>query len=236
MSPEQARYVVGPIDEAMQPVRLVPGYRQTATRNPALPRQRRPLTLSELTGPHLQWKRLSLLGADLAGHGPHRAIGQLIEVRLKLVDEDGSPVAGAMVELWQANAAGRYLHPNDDDHAPVDPNFHGAACVLTDESGAIAIRTVKPGGYPVPDAARWWRPPHIHFSVWGKVWLSRLVTQMFFPGEPLNAQDCILNAVPDASARERLVCRAAPTTEGPGNALVFEHRIVVRGRVSTPAA
>jgi protocatechuate 3,4-dioxygenase beta subunit len=135
-----------------------------------------------------------------------------------------------MVEMWQANAAGRYSHPNDTDHSPADPNFYGAARALTNEQGAIEIRTIKPGAYPVPDSGRWWRPPHIHFSVWGKVWLSRLVTQMFFPGEPLNAQDRILYSVPDATAREAMVARALPTSAGPENALVFEHRIVVRGK------
>lgn len=229
-------YGVGPVDEAMQPLRIVPGYRQTAVRNPALPLQRRPLTLSELTGPHEQAKRLALLGADIAGHGALQAIGQLMHLRLKIVDEDGTPVGGTMVEMWQANAAGRYIHPNDDDHAPVDPNFYGAARVLTDESGAVEIRTIKPGAYPVPHSDHWWRPPHIHFSVWGKVWLSRLVTQMFFPGEPLNAEDRILNAVPSAAARASLVCRPAPTSAGPSNALVFDYRIVVRGRAATPAA
>ncbi len=228
-------YGVGPMDEATQSTRVIPGYPQTARRNPAV-LHRRPLTRSELTGPREQAAKLALLGADIAGRGAGQAIGQLIHVRLKVVDEDGAPVGGTMVEMWQANAAGRYIHPNDDDHAPVDPHFYGAARVLTDESGAVEIRTVKPGAYPVPDSNHWWRPPHIHFSVWGKVWLSRLVTQMFFPGEPLNAPDRILNAVPDGAARESLVCRAAPTSEGPPNALVFEHRIVVRGRAATPAA
>lgn len=229
-------YRVAPREEATQPVRIVEGYRQTAWRNPASPLHRRPLTLSELTGPKEHARRMSVLGADIAGAGERRAIGQLIHVRLRVVDEDGTPVAGTMVEMWQANAAGRYIHPNDDDHAPVDPNFYGAARVLTDEAGAIEIRTVKPGAYPVPQSGRWWRPPHIHFSLWGKVWLSRLVTQMFFPEEPLNAQDRILQSVPSAAARERLICRLAPITEGPDNALVFEHQIVVRGSRATPAA
>jgi protocatechuate 3,4-dioxygenase, beta subunit len=231
-----SRYGVGPIDPATQSSRVVPGYRLTGLRNPALPLQRRPLTRSELTGPHEQPERLAQLGADIADHGAKQAIGQLMHLRLRVVDEDDAPVGGTMVEMWQSNAAGRYIHPNDDDHAPVDPNFYGAARVLTDESGAIEIRTIRPGAYPVPDSNRWWRPPHIHFSVWGKVWLSRLVTQMFFPGETLNGQDRILNAIPDARARERLICRALPTSEGPSNALVFEHRLIVRGCRATPAA
>jgi protocatechuate 3,4-dioxygenase beta subunit len=105
---------------------------------------------------------------------------------------------------------------------------------VTDESGCFELRTVKPGAYPVPTSDGWWRPPHIHFSLFGKVWLSRLVTQMYFPGEPLNAQDRILNAVPDAAARERLVARFVPPAGDPYNALVYEHQIVLRGRAATP--
>ena len=230
------RYGVGPIEAGTQSTRVVPGYASTAMRNPQSPLQRRPLTLSELTAPTEQASRLAMLGTDIAGYGKKQAIGPLILIRLSVVDEDASPVPGSIVEMWQANAAGRYIHPNDTDHAPIDPNFYGAARALTDESGTIEIRTIKPAGYPVPDSNRWWRPPHIHFSVWGKLWLSRLVTQMFFPGEPLNAHDRILLAIDSAAAREQLVCRALPTTAGPEDALVFEHRIVVRGRAATAAA
>ncbi len=227
-------YTVAPRPEPTQPCRIIEGYAQTAWRNPSQPLQRRPLTWSELTGPRRHATRLSQLGADVAGYDTAQALGQLILVRLAVVDEDGAPVPGTMIEMWQANSAGRYVHPNDSDHAPIDPHFYGAARVLADDSGRIEIRTIKPGAYPVPDTGKWWRPPHIHFSVWGRVWLSRLVTQMYFPGEPLNAQDRIFNAVPDHDARERLIARALPPTEGPDNALVFEHRIVVRGRRATP--
>lgn len=230
-----SQYTVAPRLESSQPRRVIEGYAQTAWRNPSQPLQRRPLTLSELTGPQRHTERLAVLGADVAGYANSQAIGQLILVRLAIVDEDGVPVPGTMVEMWQANSAGRYVHPNDNDHAPVDPNFCGAARALADANGRIEIRTIKPGAYPVPDTGRWWRPPHIHFSVWGRVWLSRLVTQMYFPGEPLNAQDRIFNAVPDAQARERLIARALAPAEGPENALVFEHHIVVRGRRATPA-
>jgi protocatechuate 3,4-dioxygenase beta subunit len=122
-------------------------------------------------------------GADLAGHGGTRGVGQLIDgERVSVVDEDGAPLTGAMVEIWHCNAAGKYLHPNDSNDAPADLNFHGAARLITDGAGRVELRTIKPGAYPVPTADGWWRPPHIHFSVWGRVWLSRLVTQMFFPG------------------------------------------------------
>jgi len=178
---------------------------------------------------------VKLLGGDIAGHGGRQAIGQLVHLKLRVLDEDGAPVRGTVVEVWQANGAGRYIHPNDDDHAPVDANFYGAARLLTDESGSFELRTVKPGAYPVPTKDGWWRPPHVHFSIFGRVWLSRLVTQMYFPGEPLNGQDRILNAVPDAQARERLIARMVPPTGNPYNALVFEHQIVLRGRQATPA-
>jgi protocatechuate 3,4-dioxygenase beta subunit len=226
--------LIRPRDERTQPLRVVAGYPQTALRNPALPLVRREPTLSELTGPLEAARRVKLLGGDIAGDGARRAIGQLIHLRTRVLDEDGAPVGGAVVEIWQANAAGRYIHPNDDDHAPVDGNFYGAARLVTDETGAFTLRTVKPGAYPVPDSDGWWRPPHIHFSLFGKVWLSRLVTQMYFPGEPLNVQDRILNAVPDAAARERLVARCLPPTGDPYDALVFEHQIVLRGSAATP--
>jgi protocatechuate 3,4-dioxygenase beta subunit len=226
--------VIEPRDERTQPARIVAGYPQTPLRNPARPLIRRAPTLSELTGPADPSGRIGLLGGDIAGQGARQAIGQLIHLKVRVLDEDGAPVAGAMVEVWQANAAGRYAHPNDDDHAPLDPNFDGAARLLTDAAGLVGLRTVKPGAYPVPTKDGWWRPPHIHFSVFGRVWLSRLVTQMYFPGEPLNAFDRILNAVPDAGARERLVARLTGPAADPYNALVYEHQIVLRGRTATP--
>jgi protocatechuate 3,4-dioxygenase beta subunit len=225
--------VIEPRDERTQPARIIEGYPQTSLRSPAQPLVRRAPTLSELTGPDVA-RRVKLLGGDLAGQGAKQAIGQLIHLKVRVLDEDGAPVGGAVVEIWQANGAGRYIHPNDDDHAPVDANFYGAARVVTDESGAFTLRTVKPGAYPVPSAGGWWRPPHIHFSLFGRVWLSRLVTQMYFPGEPLNAQDRIMNAVPDPAARDRLMARLAPPAADPYNALIYEHRIVLRGRNATP--
>lgn len=227
--------LIQPRDERTQPDRIVAGYPQTPLRNPKLPLVKRPPTLSELTGPAAVAGRVKMLGGDIAGHGARQAIGQLIHLRVRVLDEDGAPVGGTVVEMWQANGAGRYIHPNDDDHAPPDPNFYGAARLLTDESGVFELRTVKPGAYPVPTRDGWWRPPHVHFSLFGKVWLSRLVTQMYFPGEPLNAQDRILNAVPDAAARERLIARYLQPTGNPHNALVYEHQIVLRGRTATPA-
>jgi protocatechuate 3,4-dioxygenase beta subunit len=177
-------------------------------------------------------RRLGPVRGDLAGYGERRALGQLIHLRTRVVDEDGAPVRGAVVEIWHCNAAGKYIHPNDDNDAPADPNFYGAARLVADDSGLVELRTIKPAAYPVPDAGPWWRPPHVHFSVWGRVWLSRLVTQMFFPGEPLNEEDAVLKAIRDPEARARCVARLATPVPG---ALVYEHQLVVRGRKSSPA-
>src|SRR3970282_3038459 len=163
--------IIAPRDERRQPTRVVPGYPQTPWRSPGEPLVKRAPTLSELTGPTEVAKRVQLLGGDIAGHGAKQAIGQLLHLKLRGVDEDGTPVGGTVVEIWQANAAGRYIHPNDDDHAPVDANFYGAARLATDETGLLELRTVKPGAYPVPTKDGWWRPPHIHFSVFGNAWV-----------------------------------------------------------------
>ena len=220
-------------DARTQPEGVVEGYAQTSQRWPAQALARRPLTASELSGPKNLTRRIAPVRGDLAGQGKKRALGQLIHVRARVVDEDGLPVAGALVEIWHCNAAGKYIHPNDSNDAPEDPNFYGAARLVAGDSGLIELRTIKPGAYPVPDSGGWWRPPHIHFSVWGRVWLSRLVTQMFFPGEPLNETDYILNAIGDAQARRRCIAELAPTAKARQNALVYEHQIVVRGRSST---
>jgi protocatechuate 3,4-dioxygenase, beta subunit len=219
-------YVVQRRDARTQSEGVVEGYAQTAQRWPAQPLARRAPGPSELSGPRVS-SRLKTTAADLAGRGARRALGQLIDVRARVVDEDGAPVAGAMVEVWHCNAAGKYIHPNDSNDAPQDPNFYGAARLLADAAGQIELRTIKPGAYPVPDTDGWWRPPHIHFSVWGRVWLSRLVTQMFFPGEPLNERDYILNAVRDPGARNRCIARFLPKA---GSALLYEYDLVVRGR------
>jgi protocatechuate 3,4-dioxygenase beta subunit len=226
---------ISPRDPRTQSKTEIEGYPQTFQRWPAQPLVKRPLTLSELTGPQEVMKRLAPVRADLAGEGAKRAIGQLMHLNVKVLDEDGSPVPGAVVELWHCNAAGKYLHHNDQSSSPPDPNFHGSARVVAGENGGVTLRSIKPAAYPVPDSGKWWRPPHIHFSVWGRVWLSRLVTQMFFPDDPLNERDRILMAVPDAEARRRCVARMLPPEQGPVDALVYEYEIVVRGRKATPS-
>ena len=228
-----------PYDDATQPAPLVPGYKETLTRNPSRPLIARPLTLSEITGPTRLARKLPTGLRDLSRRNPEgpRAMGQLILVRGQLLDEDGLPVRRSVIELWHANAAGRYLHPMDaQSPAPLDENFLGAGRVLTDDAGRYEFVTIKPGAYPVPNhPQRWWRPPHIHLSVFGEACMSRLVTQMFFPGDPLNEIDLILNAVPSVQGRSRMIARQTPMLEMPVLNLVgYEHDIVVRGDRQTP--
>lgn len=224
-----------PLDASWQPAVPIEGYPNTWRRNPRGALFRRPLTRSEMTGPVDLSPRLRPGDNDLARIRPGRvALGQLIRVEGRVLDEDGRPVRGAIVELWQANAAGRYFHPIDQRDAPLDPDFIGNGRTRADEDGRYAFFTIKPGAYPVPDSGRWWRPPHIHMSVLGPSGLSRLVTQMYFPGDPLNPHDRLLNSVADKRARESLIARQLHPADVPGEWLGFVHDLVLRGRRATP--
>lgn len=224
-----------PWPAGIEPDVPVPGYTNTWTHTPSQPLHRRPVGRTEATGPLELQRKLPCGDVNLAEVGPGRfAIGQLMHLSGRILDEDGRPVRGAVVELWQANAAGRYYHPIDQRDAPLDPNFVGNGRIRTDEEGRYAFFTIKPGAYPVPVKETWWRPPHLHFSVLGPSSLSRLVTQMYFPGEPLNTLDRILNSMPDTAARERLVARHLPPAEVGDRWLGFTHDIVLRGRHATP--
>jgi protocatechuate 3,4-dioxygenase beta subunit len=228
-----------PYDDASQPAMRIDGYKESQLRTPRQPPWQRPATLTEITGPLQLAKKLAVGMNDLSrlkSDAP-RAMGQLIYVTGRLLDEDAMPVRGALVEVWQANAAGRYVHTADSRNpAPQDANFYGSGRCVTDHEGRYAFLSVKPGAYPVPDhPARWWRPPHIHFSILGAGFMSRLVTQMYFPGEPLNAIDLLLNAVPDAKGRERLLAKWIPMAQlERADVVGFEHDLVVRGHRATP--
>jgi protocatechuate 3,4-dioxygenase beta subunit len=158
----------------------------------------------------------------------------LIQVSGRLLDEDGSPLAGAVVELWQANAAGKYVHDMDQHPAPIDPNFTGEGRLITNEEGEYSFFSIKPGAYPVLESGWWWRPPHIHFSIVGMSWMDRYVTQIFFPGEPLNETDLLLNGVPDRDVRERLIFEYGGTSMGEVNAISYRRDFVLRGHRRTP--
>ena len=151
-----------------------------------------------------------------------------------MFDNSGAPLTDALIEIWQANAAGRYVDPGDDHPAPLDPNFTGAGRCLTDAEGRYHFLTVKPGAYPWRNHPNAWRPAHIHFSLFGPELASRLVTQMYFPGDPLMAYDPILNSIADPRGRERLVARFDLDTTEPERALGYRWDIVLRGHDATP--
>jgi protocatechuate 3,4-dioxygenase, beta subunit len=226
----------GPYQEDTQLARYIEQYPRSFTRNPLQPLIERPLTLSELTGPVSLEQRLELSAQDIAHLNPEgpRAIGQYIEVTGRIVDEDGAPLAGSMVEIWQANSAGKYVHELDRHEAPIDPSFTGNGRFITDSEGRYQFRSIKPGGYPVTESKWWWRPPHIHFSIFGPSWMNRFITQIFFPGEPLNETDLLLNAVQDPEARHRLIFEPTPTVVGAVNFLTFRRDFVLRGKHRTP--
>jgi protocatechuate 3,4-dioxygenase beta subunit len=226
-----------PYDDNAQPPRYIDDYPRSQRRTPLQPLIRRPLTRSELTGPTGLERKLRIGPSDLSRPAPNGppAIGQLIDLGGRVLDENGAPVRDAILEMWQANGAGKYVHELDRNDAPLDPNFYGAARLLTDAEGRYRLRTIKPGAYPVAQSTWEWRAPHIHVSIFGGSWMNRVVTQLFFPGEWLNSQDLLLNAIPSENARERLIARPLPTVVKPaGNTLEFNHDFVVRGRQLTP--
>src|SRR5205823_10176415 len=172
--------------------------------------------------------------ADLTRQNQGEPLGQRIILGGRVTDSDGRAVTNTLVEIWQANAAGRYRDPVDDHPAPLDPNFTGAGRCLTDGDGRYRFVTIKPGAYPWRNHDNAWRPAHIHFSVFGRAFTQRLVTQMYFPGDPLFRHDPIFNSVPDERARRRLVCSFDLSETVPEWALAFSWDIVLRGAGATP--
>ena len=193
-----------------------------------------PQTLSELTGPVYGYDRLGALDNDLTRQHPSEPLGERIVVTGRVIDEDGRPLVGTLVEVWQANAAGRYTHKGDQHDAPLDPNFSGAGRTLTDSEGRYRFITIRPGAYPWANHANAWRPPHIHFSLLGPAFVTRLVTQMYFPGDPLLAFDPIFNSIPGERARSRVIASFDLEQTVPDRALGYRFDLVLRGRESTP--
>jgi protocatechuate 3,4-dioxygenase, beta subunit len=188
----------------------------------------------ELSEPVYGHLRIDPADADLTVRHDGRPLGQLIVVGGRVVEEDGRPVRDSLIEIWQANAAGRYRHESDTHEAPLDPNFDGGGRCLTDSEGRYRFVTIKPGAYPWGNHPNAWRPAHIHFSLFGRAFSQRLVTQMYFPGDPLFPFDPILGSVRDPAARERLVSRFDLDTTVPDSALGFRFDIVLRGAGATP--
>jgi protocatechuate 3,4-dioxygenase, beta subunit len=217
-----------------QPPYLHSPYLATRLRAPDRPLVPLPHTLTEVTGPLLGDGRVAELDHDLTRQHAGEPLGERIVVTGRLLDGDGRPVPGTLVEVWQANAAGRYRHEVDQHPAPLDPNFSGAGRCLTDASGSYRFVTVRPGAYPWRNHDNAWRPAHIHFSVFGRSFTQRLVTQMYFPGDPLLAHDPIYRSVPDPAARERLVARFDLAATQPEWALGYRFDVVVGGRAATP--
>lgn len=224
-----------PRDWSSHPPYLYPDYRSTVLRSPTKPLIPLAQTLSERTGPVYGQDSVGPLDADLTRNGRVNGepLGERIIITGRVLDEDGRPLANTLVEVWQANAAGRYIHRVDQHDAPLDPNFFGGGRCVTDAEGRYRFRTIKPGAYPWANHPNAWRPNHIHFSLFGPSFVTRLVTQMYFPGDPLLALDPIFQGAP-VGARERLVSRFSIDVTEPGLALGYEFDIVLRGAMETP--
>jgi protocatechuate 3,4-dioxygenase beta subunit len=223
-------------DVDFDPPYLHPDYRSTELRAP----KHEPVRLPDewfhhASGPVFGRIPVQPQDADLTRQHRGEPLGERIIITGRVLDSDGKPVGNTLVEIWQANAAGRYLDPADEHDAPLDPNFTGAGRALTDGSGSFRFITVKPGAYPWRNHLNAWRPAHVHFSLFGPSLASRLVTQMYFPGDPLIPLDPILSSIPDARGRELLVARFDLDTAVPDWALGYRWDIVLRGRQATPA-
>jgi protocatechuate 3,4-dioxygenase beta subunit len=223
-----------PADPESRPPLLWPPYRSTVLRAPSRPPVVVPPSLSEITGPLFGDRAVGPGEEDLTRHHAGEPLGERIIVTGRVVDGDGRPVPRTLVELWQANAAGRYHLPSDDHPAPIDPNFTGAGRCLTDADGRYRFVTVKPGAYPWRNHTNAWRPAHLHFSLFGRSFSTRLVTQMYFPGDPLFEFDPIMSSIRDEGARRRMVASFDLEVTEPEWALGYSWDIVLRGPRSTP--
>jgi protocatechuate 3,4-dioxygenase beta subunit len=217
-----------------QPEHLYPGYESTRLRAPKRPLIILPHTLTETTGPVYGHERIGPVDDDLTVQHDGEPLGERIIVHGRVLDGEGRPVRDSLVEIWQANAGGRYRHDGDQHPAPLDPNFSGAGRAVTDDEGRYRFITIKPGAYPWRNHPNAWRPAHIHFSLFGNAFASRLVTQMYFPGDPLFFQDPIFHSVREPRARERMICRFDLEETKPEWALAYHFDIVLRGPEATP--
>jgi protocatechuate 3,4-dioxygenase beta subunit len=216
------------------PPHLYPDYVATRLRAPSRPLIDLPAGATERTGPMLGEGRVQPLDHDLTRQHDGEPLGQRIVVHGRVTDGDGRPLRATLIEIWQANAAGRYRHDRDRHPAPLDPNFTGAGRCLTDDDGGYRFVTVKPGAYPWQNHDNAWRPAHIHFSLFGRVFTQRLITQMYFPDDPLFAQDPIFNSIPDARVRRRVISTFDLSATVPTWALAFRFDVVLRGPDATP--
>jgi len=209
-------------------------YNSTRKRAPTQPLIVQPHTLSETTGPTFAPELVTPRAADLTRQRSGEPLGERMILEGRVMDDGGRPLRRTLVEVWQANAAGRYLHDKDNHDAPLDPNFIGCGQTLTDDDGRYRFVTIRPGAYPWRNHYNAWRPSHIHFSLFGPAFLTRLVTQMYFPGDPLLSLDPIFNCVSDEHARDRLIAELDLSVSKPEWALGYRFDIVLRGRNGTP--
>lgn len=217
------------------PPHLFPGYASTQKRAPVKPFLKIPHTLSEVTGPMFGHDRIGPTDTDLTKQVPGgEPIGERMILSGRVLDEDGKPIPHTLVELWQCNSAGRYHHPVDQHNAPLDPFFIGAGRMVTNDKGEYRFTTIRPGEYPWRNHYNAWRPAHIHLSLFGPSFLTRMVTQMYFPGDPLLPLDPIFNSISDEKARNRLISSFDLETTIPEEALGYKFDIVLRGRDATP--
>ncbi len=221
-------------DRGTQPDYLYPPYASTVKRSPSHPLVLLPASLSEVTGPVFGYDLLKANDNDLTKQHAGDPIGERIVVSGRVLDANGRPVVNTLVEVWQANAAGRYPHKRDQHNAPTDPNFTGAGRTQTDSEGRYRFVTIRPGEYPWRNHYNAWRPAHIHFSLFGPAFSTRLVTQMYFPGDPLLEFDPMFTSIPDERARQRLVSIFDWESTIPEQALGYKFDIVLRGRYETP--
>ena len=221
-------------DDGIQPPYLYPDYVATRLRAPKKPLILLPRTLSDTTGPAHGRGSIGELDHDLTRQHSGEPLGERIIVTGRVLDGDGRPVRSSLIEIWQANAAGRYTHHLDRHPAPLDPNFSGAGRCLTDDEGRYRFVTVKPGAYPWKNHDNAWRPAHIHLSLFGSSFRSRLITQMYFPGDPLFEHDPIFLSVQDPQARQRMISTFDLETTRPEWALGYRFDIVLEGREATP--
>jgi protocatechuate 3,4-dioxygenase, beta subunit len=222
-------------DRRIQPPALTPGYKTSVARSPRLPLLSLDTTLSEATGPVFGQRDLGPLDNDLIRNYAQTGdpVGERIILHGRVLDECGRPVPGTMVEIWQANAGGRYRHKKDTYLAPIDPNFGGCGRTLTDDAGHYRFRTIKPGAYPWRNGVNDWRPAHIHVSVFGRAFCQRLITQLYFEGDPLIARCPIVQTIPDPAAIDRLIAPLDLNAAVPLDCLAYRFDIVLRGARST---
>ncbi len=219
---------------SVHPPYRYPGYRSTGLRAPTRPLIAVDEGLSEITGPRFESDVIGPSDYDLTRQHAGEPLGQRIILSGLVLDEVGQPIPNTLVETWQANAAGRYAHPEDQHDAPLDPNFSGGGRCLTDAEGRYRFISIRPGAYPWLNHANAWRPAHIHFSLFGEYFASRLVTQMYFPDDPLIAYDPIYQSIPDPAEARRLIAAFDLSLTEPGFALGYRFDIVLAGANATP--